>query len=217
MKYENILRDCLKQVDIKISDEQINKLLRYVAEIELFNKKYKLVGAKDEEIITKHIMDSLVAVKEIEKHITNDSVICDVGSGAGLPGIPLAIYFENNKFTLIERMSRRVNFLNNAVVALKLNDRVTIVDKDLKDVDQIYDLVTFRAFHPLFDIIDYIDKITNNDSIVVTYKARYDSVEAELKIVEEECESKWNWEYVDLNIPFIDAPRMLCLLRKQNT
>ena len=214
MKYEDILRDCLNQVDIKLSDEQVKKMLRYVAEIELFNNKYKLVGAKNEEIITKHIMDSLVAVKEIEKHITSDSVICDVGSGAGLPGIPLAIYFENNNFTLIERMGRRVNFLNNAIVALKLNDRVTIVDKDLKDVNQIYDLVTFRAFHPLFDIIDYIDKITNNDSVVVTYKARKDSVDAELKMVEEECSSKWISEYVDLYVPFIDAPRMLCLLRK---
>jgi 16S rRNA G527 N7-methylase RsmG len=63
VKYENVLRDCLSQVDIKLSDQQVNKLLRYVSEIELFNKAYKLVGAKNEEIITKHIMDSLVAVK----------------------------------------------------------------------------------------------------------------------------------------------------------
>ncbi len=215
MKYENVLRDCLSQVDIKLSDQQINKLLRYVSEIELFNKAYKLVGAQNEEIITKHIMDSLVAVKEIEKHISKDSVICDVGSGAGLPGIVLAIYFEENKFVLVERMSRRVNFLNNAIIALKLNDRVSVIDKDLKDVNETYDIVTFRAFHPLFDIIDYIDNITNEDSIVVTYKAKKDSVDAELKIVEEECNSKWISEYVNLFIPFIDAPRMLCLLRKQ--
>ncbi|MDC7238152.1 MAG: 16S rRNA (guanine(527)-N(7))-methyltransferase RsmG [Sphaerochaetaceae bacterium] len=215
MKYENVLRDCLSQVDIKLSDQQINKLLRYVSEIELFNKAYKLVGAKNEEIITKHIMDSLVAVKEIEKHITKDSIICDVGSGAGLPGIVLAIYFQENKFVLVERMSRRVNFLNNAIVALKINDRVRVIDKDLKDVKETFDIVTFRAFHPLFDIIDYIDNITDEESIVVTYKAKKDSVDAELKIVEEECKSKWNSEYVDLFTPFIDAPRMLCLLTKK--
>jgi 16S rRNA (guanine527-N7)-methyltransferase len=215
VKYENLLRDCLKQVDIKVSDNQINKLLRYVAEIELFNKAYKLVGAQNEEIITKHIMDSLIAVKEIEKLIDDDSLICDVGSGAGLPGIPLAIYFENNKFTLVERMSRRVNFLNNAILALQINDRVSVVAKDIKEVDTIFDLVTFRAFHPLFDIVDDLDKVTNDSSIICAYKAKKESVEAELIIVDESCKSKWEHKNIDLDIPFIDAPRMLCLLTKK--
>ena len=215
MKYEKILRDCATSLDIQLSDNQVSKLLRYVSEIELFNKAYKLVGAKDEEIITKHIMDSLSAVKEIEKHIDADSVICDVGSGAGLPGIPLAIYFENNKFALIERMSRRVNFLTNAVIALRINDRVEIISKDLKDVDKIFDLVTFRAFHPLFDIVDELDKITKPNSIICAYKAKKESVDAELEIVESDCRSKWDYEYVDLNIPFIEAPRMLCILKKK--
>ncbi len=179
-------------------------------------RPYKLVGAQNEEIITKHIMDSLIAVKEIEKHIDDNSLICDVGSGAGLPGIPLAIYFENNKFTLVERMSRRVNFLNNAVLALKINDRVSVVAKDLKDVKSTFDLVTFRAFHPLFDIVDDIDKITHKSSIICAYKAKVESVEAELKIVEETCTSKWEYENIALDIPFIDAPRMLCLLTKKN-
>ncbi|MDC7243796.1 MAG: 16S rRNA (guanine(527)-N(7))-methyltransferase RsmG, partial [Sphaerochaetaceae bacterium] len=212
MNYEKILRECASSLNIELSDEQVLKLLRYVSEIELFNKKYKLVGAKDEEIITKHIMDSLSAVKEIEKHISDDSIICDVGSGAGLPGIPLAIYFENNKFALIERMSRRVNFLNNAIIALRLNNRVEIIPKDLKDVDKKFDLVTFRAFHPLFDIVDEIDNITHKDSIICAYKARLDSVVAEKDMVDSECSSKWEFEYVNLDIPFIDAPRMLCLL-----
>lgn len=215
MKYENLLRASLKEIDISLNDNQINQILRYVSEIELFNKAYKLVGASGEDIITKHILDSLAAVKEIEKHITNDSVICDVGSGAGLPGIPLAIYFENNNFTLIERMSRRVSFLNNAIIALKINDRVHVEEKDLKDVNKVFNLVTFRAFHPLFDIIDDIDKITDKSSIVCAYKAKKESVDAEIAIMEEDCNSKWNVNYVDLNIPFIDAPRMLCLLNKK--
>jgi 16S rRNA (guanine527-N7)-methyltransferase len=190
-------------------------MLRYVSEIELFNKAYKLVGAQGDDIITKHIMDSLSAVKEIEKLIDKDSIICDVGSGAGLPGIPLAIYFENNKFSLIERMSRRVSFLTNAVIALKINDRVEIVAKDLKEVDKKFDLVTFRAFHPLFDIVDDIDKITKPTSTICAYKAKRDTLDAEITILEKDCKSKWNYKFVDLDIPFIDAPRMLCLLTKK--
>ncbi len=215
MKYENLLKSCLDQLNIEMSQNQIDKMLRYVSEIELFNKAYKLVGAQGEDIITKHIMDSLSAVKEIEKLIDNDSIICDVGSGAGLPGIPLAIYFENNKFSLIERMSRRVSFLKNAVIALKINDRVEIVAKDLKDVDKKFDLVTFRAFHPLFDIVDDIDKITKPTSTICAYKAKRDTLDAEITILEKDCNSKWNYKFVDLDIPFIDAPRMLCLLTKK--
>ncbi|MGD1818872.1 MAG: 16S rRNA (guanine(527)-N(7))-methyltransferase RsmG [Pleomorphochaeta sp.] len=215
MKYENLLKSCLDQLNIEMSQNQIDKMLRYVSEIELFNKAYKLVGAQGEDIITKHIMDSLSAVKEIEKLIDNDSIICDVGSGAGLPGIPLAIYFENNKFSLIERMSRRVSFLKNAVIALKINDRVEIVAKDLKEVDKKFDLVTFRAFHPLFDIVDDIDKITKPTSTICAYKAKRDTLDAEITILEKDCKSKWNYKFVDLGIPFIDAPRMLCLLTKK--
>ncbi|MGD1815634.1 MAG: 16S rRNA (guanine(527)-N(7))-methyltransferase RsmG [Pleomorphochaeta sp.] len=215
MKYENLLKSCLDQLNIEMSQTQIDKMLRYVSEIELFNKAYKLVGAQGDDIITKHIMDSLSAVKEIEKLIDNDSIICDVGSGAGLPGIPLAIYFENNKFSLIERMSRRVSFLTNAVIALKINDRVEIVAKDLKEVDKKFDLVTFRAFHPLFDIVDDIDKITKPTSTICAYKAKRDTLDAEITILEKDCKSKWNYKFVDLDIPFIDAPRMLCLLSKK--
>lgn len=215
MKYEKVLKDCAASLDICLNENQISKLLRYVSEIELFNKAYKLVGAKEEEIITKHIMDSLSAVKELEKYINDDSIICDVGSGAGLPGIPLAIYFENNNFALIERMNRRVNFLFNATVALKINDRVKIIAEDLKDVDKKFDIVTFRAFHPLFDIVDDIDKITDKDSIICAYKAKKDSVDAEIEILENECKSKWSYEYVNLDVPFIDAPRMLCILKKK--
>lgn len=217
MSVKTVLTNCLEEMDLTLDDEQISLLLRYISEIELFNPKYKLVGASGEDLVLKHIADCLSAVKVIQSLIKDNpnATFCDVGSGAGLPGLVLAIAFKDHKFTLVERMTRRVNFLNNAIAALKLNDRVEIIAKDLKNVEKQFDIVTFRAFHPLFDILDDIDKIVTKESFVCAYKAKMDTVEEELAKVEESCSSKWNARFFDLFVPKMEAERRLCVLNRR--
>lgn len=217
MKYEELLSRILNDLGISFNQEQIKQTLRFVSEIEIFNPKYKLVGAEGDDILIRHIGDCLAAVPIIEKLIEGkeNATFADIGSGAGFPGIVLAIAFPNHKFTLIERMNRRVGFLNNVIAALRLNDRVRVIPQDLKDVDETFDIVTFRAFHPLFEVLDDISKISNEDTFICAYKAKVDRLLAELEIVEETCVVKWNFNIEDLDVPLLDATRKLCVLKKK--
>lgn len=217
MKYEELLSRILNEIGITFSQEQIKQTLRFVSEIEIFNPKYKLVGAEGDDIIIRHIGDCLAAVPLISQLIEGkeDATFADLGSGAGFPGIVLAIAFPNHKFTLVERMNRRVSFLNNVIAALRLNDRVTILAKDLCEVDEKFDIITFRAFHPLFDILDDVSKISSNDTYVCAYKAKVDKLVAELETVDEKCVVKWNYNIENLDVPLLDATRKLCVLQKK--
>ena len=203
-------------MDLAMHETQLDQLAAYIDELELFNPVYKLVGSQNEQLVIRHILDSLSAVKDIRTicETMNNCSIADLGSGAGLPGIPLAIAIEECEFSLVERMGRRVDFLRNALVRTKLNERVTIIDCDLKEVKQTFDIITFRAFRPLVEVLDTVSSLLNEGGVVCAYKAGIEQVEAELNEVALHCKSKWRSEHVKLNVPFLDAQRSLCLLKK---
>jgi len=216
-KYDTLLASSLQGLGLTFDTVQMAQLNAYIAELELWNPKYKLVGAQGDELITKHIIDSLSAVPVMQELLQSygpDAKIADLGSGAGLPGIPLAIALKDYRFTLVERMLRRVDFLRNALAICRLTDRVEILDKDLKEVDQTFDLITFRAFRPLYDILDLVKPILSDDGVVCAYKAQAPSLAEELQKVDTLCSSKWSHSLVPLEVPHLDAERMLCLLKK---
>ena len=215
-KYRALLEESLDSMQLPMQEEQLDQLQDYIAELELFNPVYKLVGAEGEQLVIRHILDSLSGATTIAKlanKIENCS-IADLGSGAGLPGIPLAIAMGDYPFSLIERMGRRVAFLRNALLRTRLSNRVQIIDCDLKEVKQQFDLITFRAFHPLADILDLVSTVLKDEGMVCAYKAGLAQVESELLQVENVCKSKWKAEFVELSVPHLDAQRSLCLLQK---
>ncbi len=149
-KYAALIEEGLEAMHLSFSSEQMQQLQRYIAEVELFNPVYKLVGAEGNDLVIRHIFDSLSAVgkiSELARKYESPS-FADLGSGgAGLPGgIPLSIALKDYSFTLVERMERRVNFLRNALVATGLFPRVQIISQDLKQVRQKFDVITFRLF-----------------------------------------------------------------------
>lgn len=111
-------------------------------------------------------------------------------------------------------MERRVNFLRNALVATGLSERVQIVSQDLKQVRQKFDVITFRAFRPLVEILDLVEPILNDGGVVCAYKGVLDQVEAELDQVASQCKSRWSAQFIPLTVPQLDANRTLCVLTK---
>ena len=117
-------------------DEEIpslcQKMKSYIKELILFNSAYNLTNTSDhDELVTRHILDSLSAaqnIKKIAEKIGPDVKIADIGSGGGLPGIPLAAAFPQFNFVLVERMAKRCAFLENCAAILGLkNKKVTEV------------------------------------------------------------------------------------------
>ena len=203
----------LDVLGITLDSKQMDQFSAYMQEIALFNHKYRLVGAKGVDFVVKHLLDSLAPVNYFKSLVANNPKglrFCDVGSGAGLPGIPLAIVFNETPFTLIERSGRRAGFLRNAVAMCDLSLQVEVREQDLSEVRDTFDIITFRAFHPLADIITLLGMVLAEDGFVCAYKGRLEAIEEELRGLK----AAWKSEIIPLNVPFLDASRNLCVLQK---
>ena len=221
-------------LDLALLEEGLSKLgiggnsvplIQYIEEIELFNPAYGLVKVKNRrELIVKHILDSLAPVNMLSRARR----IADVGSGAGLPGIPLAICMPGAEFTLIERMGRRAGFLRDALAVLGLCN-VIVAEDDMKTFSchlaeaERFDLVVYRAFKPLDnETLKGLLRLLVPGGIIAAYKGRRQSVEEEMmrltgaaaKGVDLSGAGRENlhWEIIPLAVPFLEEERHLLLI-----
>lgn len=204
----------------------VENLLSYTAELYRFNDKLRLVDAEPEQFVTAHLLDSLAPMSELppptvelfEKGVS----LLDLGSGAGLPGIPLALAFPQLSVTLLDRSGRRCGFLRNAKAILGRRD-ISIVQGDLKEGARRYagafDLVTARAFHPLDSkLFGELRSLLTPEGEIVLYKGRRDQAEAELSRLFEALEARGERlpERVlrDVDVPGLERERTLLLLKR---
>ena len=179
-----LLKDGLDRLGIEYDDAAIERMKTYMSEIMLFNPTYRLVGQEDEdEILIRHFLDAAAGVPYMRS--LGKKTIVDLGSGAGFPGVILAILMPEVHVTLAERMSRRVSFLRNVMLRLNLGN-VDILQKDANGIDRKFDIVTSRAFHPVYDCIDYVHPLLEEDGRIVFYKGPERNVEAEMAVRSEE-------------------------------
>jgi len=212
------------------AEEVISLLSRYIDEIELFNDAYGLVGVADtKELVIKHILDSLAPLGIISRLLAETrgadtaqaeaqaaqsaAQIADAGSGAGLPGIPLAIALPNCNFTLIERMGRRAGFLWNTKASLCLSN-ISVEESELeKTAPERFNLVTFRAFKPLdAPLLKTLFKTCAKGGIIAAYKGRREKIEQELFPLTAALD-RCNWEAVPYSVPFLDEERHLLVIK----
>ena len=195
-------------------EQILNLLIQYIEEIERFNPAYGLVKVKDRrELIVKHILDSLAPAGIFSSRPVKR--IADIGSGAGLPGIPLAICMPGAEFTLVESMGRRAGFLRDALAVLKLPNAV-VVEEDLKTFSRHvaetgpFDLVVFRAFKPLENrLLRLLFRLLAPGGIIAAYKGRRQTVEEEMSGL------TWkplSWDLLPLSVPFLEEERHLLLI-----
>ena len=200
-------------------EEILSLLIKYITEIETYNPALGLVGTNDRrELIIRHILDSLaplgIIVQIITKH--NNLRIADVGSGAGLPGIPLAIVMPDAEFTLIERKGRRAGFLRNVQSALGLS-HITVEEAEMEKAPPTrFDVVTFRAFKPLKPkIVKKLFRLCGEGGVLAAYKGRREKIEEEM-IVLEKAQKQGNtlvWEVLPCPVPFLSEERHLVLIK----
>jgi 16S rRNA (guanine527-N7)-methyltransferase len=204
----NILEEGLKELNLEYTKKQTKLINRYVSEIEMWNPKYGLVNAKGDTLMTKHILDSLTGVKAIKE--MNGYSLADVGSGAGLPGIPLAIMIPELHVTLIERSGKRVRFLRNVQALLGL-DNLEIQEEDLKNVTDKFDLVTFRAFKPLEPgIIRLLMNILGDSGKLVAYKGKMENITMEIEMVKDLATVE---KIIPLSVPGLRDERNLVIYK----
>lgn len=148
----NKLSVLLKSAGISLSDQQKQQLVGYVEMLHKWNKAYNLTSVRDpEQMLVRHILDSLV----VEPHLSGDRFI-DVGTGPGLPGIPLAIVRPQSHFTLLDSLGKRVRFLKQVQHELKL-ENISPVQSRVEDfpAEPPFDGVISRAFASLTDMVTW--------------------------------------------------------------
>jgi 16S rRNA (guanine527-N7)-methyltransferase len=200
-------------------EEIITLLDGYLTEIMTHNPVLSLVGTNDpKELIVRHILDSLAPLGIISSKC-NLSRIADVGSGAGLPGIPLAIALPDSEFTLIERKGRRSGFLRNTLTALvNKNHRLSDVSVEEQEMEKVkphrFTMVTFRAFKPLEPkILKKLFRLCAEGGVLAAYKGRRSKVEAEMEELERQMPNQTiRWELIPCPIPMLNEERHLLLI-----
>lgn len=158
----------LKELGIEPSDTVINQFERYLFELKKWNKAYNLTGLKnDDDIIVKHFFDSLLYLKAIPKGKID---ICDIGSGAGFPGIPMAIINPEINMTLIEPSRKKATFLKHLKKILVLNN-IEVFDQRIEDVrDRLFDIAVTRALFSIRDLIKKAGHVLNKNGFFVLNK-----------------------------------------------
>lgn len=190
--YNSILENISSVTNIQITEENKNKLLQYANLVMDYNKNVNITGAKTtEDFFNDHIADSLLAL-----NIFHDcDNIIDIGSGGGLPSIPLAIIYNNKKFTLCESKNKKCEFLRLAKKELELNN-IEIKCINVYEIKEKYDTVTSRAFSDISTLIKIFNKLKKNkNSKLVLYKGKIEKIEEELSNIQK---NKYNIEILKL-------------------
>ncbi|MCS4309640.1 16S rRNA (guanine527-N7)-methyltransferase [Rheinheimera pacifica] len=146
------LKALVVQTSLTLSEQQLQQCIAYVQLLDKWNSAYNLTSVRNpEEMLIKHVMDSLV----VAPFLTGQRFI-DVGTGPGLPGVLLAIYYPDKQFTLLDSLGKRIRFLNQVKLQLKLAN-IQPLQSRVEDhqPEQGYDGVISRAFASINDMLSW--------------------------------------------------------------
>lgn len=141
----------VEKLNIDITDVKLQQLEKYYELLIEYNKVMNLTGIiEKKEVYLKHFYDSLTISKIID--LNKEKNLCDLGSGAGFPGIVLKIFYPNLKIVLIDSLNKRINFLNKVIESLELKNIEAVhtrIEEYSKKNTEKFDVVTARAVAPL--------------------------------------------------------------------
>ena len=214
MNIENFIQE-LKKINIDITQEQLNQLEEYYNMVIEYNKVMNLTGITDKnEFYLKHYYDSLTINKII--NLNNIESLCDIGSGAGFPGIVLKIIFPNLKITLVDSLNKRIIFLKEVINKLNLknieavHERAEIFAK--KNIEK-YDVITARAVAKLNILLEISIPMLKINGNFIAMKSNIDDELNNINNIEPEL----NCKIVDIQkflLPIENSNRSLIKVQK---
>lgn len=166
----------LKQTTFSVTDKQKEQLVKLVLLINKWNKAYNLTSVRDPmDMLVKHILDSIVVSPYLE-----GEYFIDVGTGPGLPGLPLAIINPNKQFVLLDSLGKRISFIRNAVRELGITNVEPILSRvEEYQPKQIFNGVLSRAFASLKDMTDWCHHLIDKKGCFYALKGMYKDEEVQ--------------------------------------
>ena len=206
------IKEIFEKHKIVLSEEQGRQFLKYYDFLVSENQKYNLTAiTTKEEVFYKHFLDSVLP----ESEITKNAKIIDIGSGAGFPAVPLKIVRPDLKFTLVDSLNKRVNFLNELFILLNLGDIKAVharAEDFIKENRESYDFAVARAVAPLNTLLEYMVPYLKVGGRCLIYKSQ--------KLEEEIIETKKAMEILSVKIVKVleyelgDASRKILIVEK---
>ncbi len=199
------LQKGLGELRLELSEEVVDKLIHFVCLLDKWNKVYNLSAIRDvNQMVDLHLLDSLAVVP----HISGDRII-DVGTGAGLPGIPLALAYPNRKFTLLDSNGKKTRFIQQVVLELGLKNIEIINDRvESACIEAPFDTIISRAFASLSDMLAGTSHLAVKGGVILAMKGRLNEQEQSELPTDVVVE-----EIIELKVPGVDAERHLVKVR----
>ena len=210
---EAVLRAGLAELHVSLSDAQVQGLLDYQNLICKWNKVYNLTAVRDPaEMLTHHLLDSLEAVVPLQKHVQCRGLaaasLLDVGSGAGLPGVVLAICCPTMTVHCVDTVAKKAAFVQQAAVSLKL-PRLRGIHARVESLTEPYDVVCSRAFASLVDFTQWSIGALAPLGVWMAMKGKHP--QAELLALDPAVQV---FHVEPLQVPGLDAERCLVWMRR---
>lgn len=205
----------LKKINIEITEKQLNQLEKYYELLIKWNKKMNLTNITEkEEVYLKHFYDSLTICKSID--LNKETSLCDIGTGAGFPGMVLKILFPNLCVTLVDSLNKRIEFLKEIKKQLKL-ENIEIIHSRAEEYAlnnrERFDIVTARAVAHLSTLLEYSIPMVKVNKYFIAMKGNINEEIEEsknaIKILNSEIKEK-----IEFKLPIENSNRSILKIKK---
>ena len=205
------LRSGAQALGLNLSDDQIQRLLDYVALIQKWNKVYNLTALRDPaDMLTHHLLDSLTAIAPLSRHTQGQSIrVLDVGSGGGLPGVVLAICMPELNVSCVDTVAKKAAFVQQVAVSLKLPN-LRGLHARVETLTDPYQVICSRAFASLPDFVTWSRSALAEGGVWMAMKGKHPQDEiaalaADVKVFHVE----------PLTVPGLDVERCMVWMRPE--
>ncbi|MES2188607.1 MAG: 16S rRNA (guanine(527)-N(7))-methyltransferase RsmG [Pseudomonadota bacterium] len=212
---EQNLRQGLAALGLQLSDAQIAELLDYQSLIGKWTRVYNLTAVRDPaEMMTHHLLDSLAAIAPLMRHLQTSgleqgSTLLDVGSGAGLPGVVIAICCPTVAVTCVDTVAKKAAFIKQAALALKLPN-LTGLHARVENISQSFDVICSRAFASLPDFTSWSAAALSPEGVWMAMKGKHPADEIAALPASIEV-----FHVEQLQVPGLDAERCIIWMRQK--
>lgn len=213
LNLEEGLRSGAKALNLNLSDEQIQRLLGYMALIQKWTKVYNLTAVRDPaDMLTHHLLDSLTAIAPLSRHTQGQPLkVLDVGSGGGLPGVVLAICMPELNVTCVDTVAKKAAFVQQVAVSLKLPN-LRGLHARVESLTDPYQVICSRAFASLPDFVTWSRIALAEGGVWMAMKGKHpqdeiDALPADVKAFQVE----------PLTVPGLDVERCMVWMRPVQT
>ncbi len=199
MNILNLFSQGLNSLDINIDTKHQQQILDYLVLLKKWNRVYNLTAIADEEMIPKHVLDSLAVLPYI-----CGTRILDVGTGAGLPGLLLAIARPDWQCVLVDSNAKKIRFIKQVIIELKLDNVEAVCSRIENFNDQkLFDTIISRAYSDIQSFYMQTERLCSNGGCLLAMKGKKPEI----------AEIQASIKIIPLKIPYLQAARHLVKIR----